>query len=391
MPPTGRVSGVEAVAVIVGALVVAAVVGVVSRSAPTLYEAEVILIAQPPRLGETPGPAVASAMFVPLVTSQAVAERVVATLPPEAGVESAASFARDAVRANALGGVPLVSVRVRLPSAAVAAEAANRLAAVAVEDVRQLTRDEAVDAQASLHDLHDKARSAHQAAVEALEQFRRESSIDLLREDVKALLTERAESLPLSLEIATARARLERFEEELASHARIETLTRAIDRDPALTAAAGDLPAASVLGLTLTEQVVNQVHDEVATETALARAEVAGLLERSGTRDAAGVDKAAHPKLLALYAAEREIARLELDASIARRTFEAAATQFDNARLQISTRSAQLQVLTPARPPDLPLSKRATMNALLAFVLAVAFLAGGLYAWRRLAVPATAT
>lgn len=376
-------------------LIAAGVTAAYVLAQPAAYEAQVVLIAQPSRLAETNASASSSAMFVPLLQSAGAARQVVTELqldrPPHALTPE--TFLREAVRANAVGGSPLVELRVRSGSPEVAARAANRLAEIGIAAARAVSQQEAGDARDSLRTLLDDSKRRYDEAQAAFEALRKSSQVELLRKDVDAMLTERAALI--DLDVATQTATLARIENETAKRPRVDTLTRSIDKDPALMEATR--PAAggsgsgngngggngggaaqttggggSVLGLTLKDQSINRVHESMDEEGARTRAKLAGLQARQAARRQAGIDRERSPKLDGLYTLERQLVDRELDVAIAKKSYELAATQYENARLNVATRSAQLQRLTVAEPPERPLPRRTISKALLAFVLAAA-------------------
>jgi uncharacterized protein involved in exopolysaccharide biosynthesis len=76
-----------------------------------------------------------------------------------------------------------------------------------------------------------------------------------------------------------------------------------------------------------------------------------------------------------MYKAESDLATLTRNLEIARAAHLNAATRHEDARLQITVRSARLQILDQALPPDYPVSPRRLRNtaaaALIALTLAV--------------------
>ncbi|MEZ5288461.1 MAG: hypothetical protein R2712_27365 [Vicinamibacterales bacterium] len=367
LPELGRGALLAALGV---ALAAAVVTAIWAASGPTIYEAEAMLVVRPPR-GESqmaPASPAQAAIFTPLVSSLSTAQQVVTSL----GLDgmTADTFVRDALRVNPVGGAPLIAVRVRLPDAALAARAANEVGARAVDQAQALSQQEAVDARDRMQDLRTEARHRYETAQAALEAFRRESRVDLLRKDAEGLLAERESLLKLTLELAGERARLARLDQEAAARPRIDTLTRTIDRDPAMMAAAqGASGGPPPLGLSLSDQAVNETYAAIDTDRAQARGEVAALEERLAGLKRSGLTGPQSKALDALYAAERQLADRELDVAISRKSYEQAATEFEGARLQVANRSAELAVLAPAVAPDRPLGKRVVMQALLAGAL----------------------
>lgn len=387
VPPAPRLTNLETLVAVALAALAALGTGIWAAAAPALHEAEVTLVARASRLGDEPAPPVQAAMFTPLVANLETADHVVSALDlaTRSPAYTPGRFLRDALRVNVVGGAPLIVVRVRLPDRDLAARAANEVAAAAVAQSRRLGQHEAGEARDRLRDLHAEARRRYDEAQEALEAFRRKSHVDFLRRDAEALLGERGGALKLSIDLASERARLARIEQEAAARPRIDTLTRSIDSDPALMAAAQGATGGSALELTLTDEQISAAHEAIDAERARTRALVAALDERLAALRRSGVNAAQSKTLSALYAAERQLADHELDVAIARRTYELAATQYENARLQVATRSTALDVLAAAHPPEQPLSRRVVLQSGLAFGLVFGTVLLGLYARQLLA------
>ena len=84
------------------------------------------------------------------------------------------------------------------------------------------------------------------------------------------------------------------------------------------------------------------------------------------------VRKLGAPELAALtrlYQVESQLSDLVMQRDLASRVYLEVATAYETARLQVAGRSAQLQIIEPAVPPDLPLSRHVARNTLLAAVV----------------------
>jgi uncharacterized protein involved in exopolysaccharide biosynthesis len=75
----------------------------------------------------------------------------------------------------------------------------------------------------------------------------------------------------------------------------------------------------------------------------------------------------------ALYASELEIAHLELESDLAAGIYSDLKSQYEQARIQVGSRSAQLQVIDSAFVPNRPVSPRKLRDVLLAFLAGALF------------------
>jgi uncharacterized protein involved in exopolysaccharide biosynthesis len=73
-------------------------------------------------------------------------------------------------------------------------------------------------------------------------------------------------------------------------------------------------------------------------------------------------------KLSELYSKQVELARLETEHDLARSVYREVATRYEEARLQVAARSAQLQVLDFAVPSGQPVGPRVVRNAAVGLV-----------------------
>lgn len=359
-------------ALLAGLAVISAVAAAIhARLSPAQYEAVTVLQVTPAKSGATAAPGVPAAAYVPAIVNAGVAAEVVKTLRLDQGAAptSTGDFLRDALRAGAIGGAPLIEIRVRLASPAQAADAANLVAELAIRAARDATRAELARARDELRAHVDAARQALDAALRGVEDLQRRSRVDLVRRNVAGLLDERQRGTALRLQLAAERARLDASARALASTARVDTVTRSIDRDAALleSARAGtDRP----LGLAMKEEQINDTHQQLQADVAESQAAVAALgAHLAGLSASTSVGDGQPLTLGEYYALERELASLEVEADVARSAYRNAADRYNGAALEVPAKSAELQVVSKAWPPDRPLSRRTVLNAVLAFAL----------------------
>jgi polysaccharide biosynthesis transport protein len=104
---------------------------------------------------------------------------------------------------------------------------------------------------------------------------------------------------------------------------------------------------------------INPVYEILDEQIALSRTKLAGL-ERQQAQ-LVSVLKLNAPQvaqLAQLYGKERELARLETEFDLAKKVYVEVSTRYEQARLQVVSHTAQLQLLDSALPPDAPISPR---------------------------------
>lgn len=358
------------------ALLGAIVGAVAARLGSPLFESTVVLNVVEPRIGEGRTAQVAAASYLPLVQSLGLSQALVKEFQLGAapyGITPGALL-RERLTADVLNPTSVLRLRVRLPDPELAAKVANRAAALAVEDTERLSREHAVRTRDEIGQHLTEARVRLDETGAALETYRREAQVELLRSDVQAALDERKQITRLTAEIAAERARMERTSQELQARTRTDTLRRSIDRDPALmeAARAGSPGSGSPLTLSMNEQRMNPVYETLDEQLAKSRSTLDGLERQRGTLvGTLKLGAAQWDRLSRLYAAEARLATLELEADVARKTYTEIATRHEQARLDVVSRSAQLAVLVPAAIPDAPLARGTLRTLLLGLILGV--------------------
>lgn len=376
---------------IAGVALIGAVTGaVIARLSEPVYEATVVLKVVEPKFSDGRTPQLVAAAYLPLVQSLGLGRSLVTEFhldAPPAGMK-ADDLLRTGLVADVLNPTSLLRLRARLPGAQLAADVANRAAALAVDEAGRLNREEAVKARDEIGRHLTDARTHLDESFAAVETYRRTAQIELLRNDVQAALEERKQITALTVQIATERARLERTGTEMKARQRTETLKRSIDSDPALMEAARSAapPSTSPLSLTLSDQRVNPVYESLDGELARTRTMLDSLEQRRA--ELVGRLKLDAPqwnRLSKLYEAETRLARLELELDVARKSYQEIALRHEQARIEVASRSAQLVLLTPAAVPDTPRGRGTTrmfatglvLGALLGLALAGAIAAVG--------------
>lgn len=360
-------------------------VGGFSYTRSPRYEAQLTLAVSTAKFGTVQSELATIASFRPYVDNNQVAAKVVAEFnlsrPPYR--LNAARFLGSVLRIQEVRNTNLMYLSLVLGDAALAANVLNRVGQLAVELARDINQREAIEARDYIKTQLEEARVRLDDAQRRLGEFKRQAQTDLVRRDVDAMLEQRGGLLKLLVQIEAEKARLARAEQELASRQPLTTVRRTLADEPALLGAAADRQGSAVgaLSLSMQAEVVNQVFESVDQMVAQSRSTLTAL-ERQRDELVKGrkLDAAQLGKLTILYQIELEQARYEMEFDLARRIYQEVATQYEVARLQVASRSAQLQVLDPARPPEERLARGTVRKAALATILgaflAAAFLVG---------------
>jgi uncharacterized protein involved in exopolysaccharide biosynthesis len=362
---------------VVGVAGVCAVIALgMGVASPKTYETSVSLIVTPPKTGaagET-SPAVSVATFRSLVENQTMATQVVREFNLDAKpiALTGRQFLEGCVTIENVRDTNVVTITVRLPDPALAAKVANRYADLAKQLAQRLSQEEAVRARDDIKTQVDLSLSRLQAAEMRLEIFKKTAQVELLRKDVDAALGQRGGLLQLLVDIQMEKARLARAEQELSSRNRIGTITRTIDGDPALMEAARETGGGlkSVLGLETKNEYLNQVYENLDQVIATSQTRLAGLeKQRSELIDVRKLDSSQLAQLSLLYERETELARLNTEFDLAKKIYLDVATRFEEARLQVVGRSAQLEIADAAVVPDRPITRNVLRNTAIAFAV----------------------
>ena len=381
--------------VVLGTLLCGAAAVVSVALAPRSYEATAKLMVSPPKTGAAGevGSSVSMATFRSLIENQSLGGKIVEEFglnKPPHGVTATELMTRI-VAVEVVRDASVILVRVRLWDPDLAAKVANRLAESAEQLARALSQEETVAARDIIGAQLDASKKRFDEAEARLESFKKVAQLELLQKDVDALLGQRGTLLALLVDIQTEKARLSQAEAQLATRDRLETLKRSIDTDPAAMEAmrkAGSEPG-SVLPLQLRNEFVNPVYESLDQVIATSRTRLAGLeKQRAELIDVRRLDRDQQAKLSLLYQQETTLSRLQTEHEIAREVYVDVSKRYEQARLQVAGRSAQLQLMDRALPPDRPISRhvvRSTVLASLTGLLLTAAAALGLDAFRRAA------
>jgi succinoglycan biosynthesis transport protein ExoP len=281
----------------------------------------------------------------------------------------AGSLSSDIVRDS-----NVIVVRVRLREPQLASGVANRIGHHAVELSQRLNQGEAVTARDIIKSQLDQSRTRLADAQAKLQTFKTQAQVELARKDVDAVLEQRGKLLALLVEIQSEKARLTMGEAQLSQKTRIETVKRSVFNEPAMVEALRDntTDPNKRFPLEMKSEFVNKVYETLEQDVAASRTKLAGLeRQKNDLVDVRKLDSAQVAKLSELYAKESELLRLQTEFELSKNVYVEIATKYEQARLQVASRAAQLQMLDEALPPDRPISPKPLRDAVI--VLAVVF------------------
>lgn len=337
---------------------------------PRTYVAEAAIGISRSKIGDSlsTSEVLSTANFRPLIESGAVAAQVIKDLHLERKPFdlTLANFFSDAVDIQEVRNSSVLLVRGRLEDPALVADMVNRVADLGAETARQVSRQEALQAQQDLKLQLDEAKQRLDAASKRLVDTRTASQLELVQRDVDAALDQRRNLLSLQMNIETEKGRLAQAKKELDGRPRVDVVKRSIDRDPALLEAArGDGSSKELLSLTTATEEMNPVYRDLEQQVASSSTELAGLERAKAQMTARQLDGTQLPRLTEMYAKEALLARLETDRDLAKNVYEQVSRSYESARLLVAARSSGLQILTRGIAPDRPEPRRTSRNLLI--------------------------
>ena len=342
-----------------------------SLMAPRMYEATVTLaLNQSKTSDQVASQNLTAASFRPLVESRATALAVILELgldkPPYRVTPT--EFLSGIITVEELRGTNLIRLVARFGDAQLATKIAQRVAEHAVTLVRSVNADEATQARDIIREQLDRVKARFDQTNAKLLAYRQLAQVEALKKDTDTVLEQRGEVLELVVQIEAEKAKLARWEQELAKRKRVDILQRTIDSDPVLAEASRERrpPGSDLLGLQLQSEQISVVYDRLDVEAALTRANLAALeKQKAQLVDVRKIDVAL-PKLSLLYQYESELARLLADRDLAEKIYLDVTSRYEVARLQVAGRSAQLQIVDQALSPDRPVSRNVVRNTAVA-------------------------
>ena len=264
----------------------------------------------------------------------------------------------------------IIQITARLTDPALAAGLANRMAERAVDASRRASQDDIVTARDTIKLQLDESRARLEEAEKKTETYRKEAHLEALQKEVDAMLEQRSRLLSLTIVIEAERARVKQTTEELTRQKPVRDYQRSLA--PAPTSEA-------TLRENLTDPYANPVYEVLEQRLTAARTSLAGLeREHAEISRATSLSAAGAKKLNELYVRKAEIDRLQSELELARKVYVDASSRYEAARLQVATRSAQVQVIDKAVPPTQPISPRVLRDTAAAIALSLVVASGAI-------------
>ena len=371
---------------VVAAAVLAAVAafGWSSVQTPIYEAAATVLVSQNGLTDREPEP-IQIEIYRALIENRALAQKVIDarqlravprfTFSAQGSAMSTGEFLGEVLRVEQLAGVGLLRIHVRLPDAKLAAEVANAVAEEAIQLNRRVSQEQVVNVRDYLKLQLDEAEQRLTASKDRLTAFKETSQIDALKKDVEAELAERSKLLGIVVDSVAEKAKVDAADSALKERERFVTTRRNLSRNLAMleatrsTEAAGGKPE-GLLGLSMDEQTLDVVFQEIEIQLAESRAKYAALESRrreiAGTR---GLGGKSLPLLSRLYQSEIELARLELDLKLRERIYTDLAAKYEQSRIDVASRTNQIQLIDAAPVPDTRVSPTVRLNTVLGGML----------------------
>ena len=358
-----------------------------ARVLPPIYEASATLLVHQPKVYEASQPSlpVNVTNFRALLTTNVLASKIISDYqldqpPHELAVRT---FLTNVLSVDEVRGSNLFRVVVRLSDPQLASKVANTLATEGVELNRRLNQEETVSIRDYIKAQLDDARERLGQTERTLLAAKETAQVELRRKDADALLEQRGELPGLLVEIEGERARLARAEAQIATQQQFLTSRRSFDRDVALLEGARAVaPGAPLTGLQLQDQSLNPVWTVVAEAAAKSRTQLSALEhQRDELTNGLKLGAKELPQLSQLYRHEIAVSRLDTEHELVKKIYSDLAMRYEQARIQVASNSAQLQLVDPALPPERPISPRRGRLTLVGGLLGFLLLAGVLVLW----------
>ena len=417
---------------LVGGSIVAAVVAyLIALTLTPRFEASAVLMVTASKTGEQVASGFDVRNFRAFVQNHTLAAEVI----KEFGLKTTPQRLLDhSVNVQDVRATNLLTVSVTAPDPQLAARIANAMATRAVGLSRSVEQAESVVARDVIKGQLDAARDRLTQSRAALEAYQREAQVELLEKRINVLTEQQAEIQNLTVDIEGQRAYLRQAEHDLAQQDRVRGVQRsvqlqaprAVDDDarrerersaneaerqraqqaaraseprreekpgadvmpvpeppparPRYQEAEAEPPARAELRDALIDPYINPSYEILQQQVTAARSRAAQLERKRAEMLKARSSNGQLPALADFYTRKARQNELEMQQRLAERIYLDVATRFEQARLQIAARSAQLQVLDPALPPDRKVYPREKLMASAALVLTFSLLTAGVLA-----------
>jgi uncharacterized protein involved in exopolysaccharide biosynthesis len=379
---------------------------------PPVYEATATLLISRSKIGTDISPPAAAQAFRAFVVNKALVSKVLKEFgldrPPEK--LDPVGFIDKHLSVEEIVNGDLVRVHVKLADASLAAKVANRLVALATDLSRRVNTEESLAVRDFIKLQLDESFARLRGLERDLVAYKREAQLELRRSEVTTLLDQRRELIDLSVQLEGERASLRQAEHELSGRTRVLPAPRAPNSIAALEpepqkpsprteattpspisgssppssgtpfAPAQQAPSPSTPSATMTPQpeaarplppkpesvettrderawlaqaysspLIDPVYEILEYRVATGRARVADLERRRRLlSEQYGLTAPTLKQLTELYAREIAQARLQADYDLSSQVYADLFTRYEQARIQVASRSTELKVLDPA-------------------------------------------
>jgi uncharacterized protein involved in exopolysaccharide biosynthesis len=349
-----------------GSVLAAVVTYMIALTLTPRFEASAVIMVTASKTGEQVASGLDVRNFRAFVQNQTLAAEIIKefalNLTPQ-------RFLDDHVNVQEVRGTNLLTVSVTASNPDLAARIANAIASRAVALSRSVEQAESVVARDVIKGQLDAARDRLTQSRTTLETYQRQAQVELLEKRINVLTDQQADIQTLTVELEGQRAFLRQAEQDLAQQDSVRGVQRSVQ-----------LPADTQLRDALIDPYINPSFEVLQQQVTAARSRLAQLerqrAEMLKSRSADGQ----LPALADFYTRKARQTELEMQQELAEKLYVDVATRFEQARLQIASRSAQLQVLDAALPPDRKVYPREKLMASAALVLTLSLLTAGVIA-----------
>lgn len=354
---------------------------------PLRYQGVTTLLVVPP--AQPGGAQVNPATFRAIVENATLASQVIDELKLQDTL-TPHRFLERALTVEEIRGTNIVKVKVTLADPKLAAEGSRLLAQKAIVLAQQITQQDGVSVQEQLKRHLSDAAQRMQQAERALLEYKQRAQVDLIKGDTAAQLKERADLLPLVIDIAAERARLAAAENEIKRQQPVLQVARTpaaedalrrvqsaanppreparseADKDKNRQQTAKEGSEVDAQQLDLTNPFVNPVYQTLDYQIATSRTRIAALeKERDEVMNVKKLGGKELAQLSELYRREIEQARLQANYDLSTKVHGDLALRYEQSRTQALGHTSQLQVVDQALPPDSPVSRKRLQNGML--------------------------
>jgi uncharacterized protein involved in exopolysaccharide biosynthesis len=345
---------------------------------PRTFESTVTFAASHSKLGDANLQPASTAAFRPMVESLTTAAAVIRDFglekPPHNLTPS--SFLERVMVVKEVRGTNLLTVRIANADPLLAATIANRVADHAVQTARRVSASEASRARDLIKEQLDLARGQLDASQAALTTFRQNARVEAIRRDVEVRLggPQSSALAPRSQPQVQPRSGTNSPQGPVQSSVAVLLSEAGASRDGLLeigVAIAGEKARIQAAEQQLaSRQKGDPLRDVLEESLATMRAGLAAReRQRAAVMSGYTLDPGTAKLLTQLHVVEGELARHELERTVAQLSYTDLSQQYQDAMLQVIGRSADFVIIDPAVPADRPVSRQVARNTMLAMVV----------------------